>query len=74
LPDALAAKGRQQRDRFVPEPPEGKLEHRRRRRVQPLRVVNGDHDWPRAGEATQDGEDGERDRALLGRPPARLLE
>ena len=61
------ALGDQEPDRFVPETPRGEGEHRGSWPVEPLHVVDGDHDRRRAREATERGQRGQRDGLLVGR-------
>ena len=61
-----AADGGEQADRFRLQAPERKLEHARRRRVQPLRVVDREQHGSRLGGEPDDVQEPGRERALVG--------
>jgi hypothetical protein len=61
-----AADGGKHADRLVPQAAKGNLEHARRRRVEPLDVVERDHDRASLGKRPQDGEQREPDRVRIG--------
>ena len=56
----------EQADRLVPQAPGGEAEHRRARGVEPLHVVDGDHERRLPGQHPHRGERGEGDGALVG--------
>ena len=53
----FAAHRDEEQDRLVRQPAHGEAERRRRHRIEPLHVVDGDHDGRRRAHAAKDGED-----------------
>ncbi len=66
--------GRQQTDLLLPESMHGDVDDRRRRRVEPLHVVESDEDRAGFRQRLQRVEQGEPDQERFGRRLARLLE
>ena len=63
---ARRAQRDQESDRAALEPASGELQNARGRAVEPLDVVDGDHERRRRGEPVEHGDDRRRDRALAG--------
>ena len=71
---ARAPSGQQQPDRLLAQTTRRELEDARRRPVEPLRVVHGDHHRPGLGKRAKQAEKAKRDSALPGRIVACLGE
>jgi len=72
-PSCLTTSQREQKtDAFLAQPPNRELEHRRRRRVQPLHIVDRDDERPGNGQAAQRRQEAGGDSTLINAPIARI--
>jgi hypothetical protein len=73
-PLGLGTQGDDCPNRLVGESPDRELDRRGRRPVEPVDVVDGEHDRSLGGQCTQDGEDGRPDQPPTGRARRLRLE
>ena len=73
VPVGLDPDRRQQPDRLVPNPPQGKLQRRRARTVDPLQVIDHNNDRSRRRQEPDHIKEREANGSLLGRTTRRIL-